>query len=169
MSQAIRMFFMVLIFAIISIMQWNLDADRTGTRQLKNSLEMAVHDASLALDESQLGEGFIVFDQTQARAYFRDSLMYHLTLDNHLTPLDSAFFQDPIDIKLLTFIDDKTIDPNNPAQTITFPYVYTHSEYDIVDILYGPSVVAVIETKSPRYFSGDKTLIRQAAVYEYFQ
>jgi len=168
MSQAIRMFFMVLVFAMISIIQWNLDADKTGTRNLKNALELAVHDASLALDESQLGQGLIVFDQVQAETNFQNSLMYHLNVNDSYEPQSASFFQDTIDVKVLTFIDDSTIDPNNPSTTVTFPYVYTNATYDVVDILYGPSVIAVVETKSPRYFSGEKAVLRQAAVYEYF-
>lgn len=169
MSQAIRGFFMVLVFAMVMIIQWNLDADKTGTRQLKNSLELAVHDASLALDEAQLGQGFIVFDQAQAEINFEESLQYHLKLNETLTPTTDSFYQSQVEVKLLKYFDDKTEDPNNPGTTITFPYTYTNAEYDIVDVLHGPSIVAVIETKSPRYFVGPDTVLRQAAVYEYFQ
>lgn len=149
------------------VIQFTLDADKTATRQLKNSLELAVHDSSLAIDETQMSQGYIVFDQRQAKINFRESLMYHLKLDSSYTPVVGSFYQKPFQVKLLEFIDDKTPDPNNPGQTITFPYVYTNSAYNIVDVLNGPCVVAVIETTSPRYFVGDSTTIRQAAVYEY--
>ncbi|WP_066412849.1 hypothetical protein [Sutcliffiella cohnii] len=168
MSEALRGFFLIFIFALIMNIQFNLDADKTATRQIKNSLELAVHDASLAVDENQLGKGFIVFDQGQAEIYFKDSLMFHLDLDSELVPNNDSFYEHPFELKLLQFVDDKTEDPNNPGQTITFPYIYTDSLYDIVEVLYGPSVIAVIETTSPRYFSGDGITIRQAAVYEYF-
>jgi len=167
MSTALRGFFFILLFALITVLQWNLDSDKTATRQLKNALELAVHDASLALDETQLSQGYIVFDQAQAELNFRQSLSYNLKLNNDLTPVSGSFYKQPFKIDLLQYFDDKTPDPNNPSKTISFPYVYSNAKYDVLEVLNGPCVVAVVETKSPRYFKGTPTLIRQAAVYEY--
>ncbi len=167
MGSTIKGIFLILIFALVSVIQWNLDSDKTATRQIKNTLELAVHDASLALDESQLSQGYIVFDQVQARTNFEESLKYHLKLDNNLIPISNSFYQHEIKIKHLEYIDDRTVDPSNPPQLVSFPYVYQNSKYDIVDVLDGPSVIAVLETRSPRYFAGNSITIRQAAVYEY--
>jgi hypothetical protein len=168
-SEALRGFFLIFIFALIMTIQYNLDADKTATRQLKNTLELAIHDASLAIDESQISEGYVVFDQLQAEMNFKESMMYHLKLDTNYTPTANTFYQNAFEVKLLEFIDDKTPDPNNPGQTITFPYVYTNATYDVVDVLNGPSVITVVETVSPRYFAGNENTIRQAAIYEYLQ
>jgi hypothetical protein len=168
-SEALRGFFLIFVFALIMTIQYNLDADKTATRQLKNTLELAVHDASLAIDESQISEGYVVFDQLQAEMNFKESMMYHLKLDTKYTPTANTFYQNAFEIKVLEFIDDQTPDPNNPGQTITFPYVYTNSTYDVVDVLNGPSIIAVVETVSPRYFSGNGNTIRQAAIYEYLE
>ncbi|WP_307794966.1 peptidase M23 [Alkalihalobacillus sp. BA299] len=169
MSEALRGFFLIFIFALIMIIQYNLDADKTATRQLKNTLELAIHDASLAIDENQISQGFVVFDQGQAEINFKESMMYHLRLDSNYVPVANSFYQNAFKIKVLEFIDDQTPDPNNPGQNITFPYVYTNSTYDIVDVLNGPSIIAVVETISPRYFTGNGNTIRQAAIYEYVE
>jgi len=172
-SEAIRGFFLVLIFALIMTMQFNLDSDRTTTRQLKNSLELAIHDASLAIDENQMSQGYIVFDQVQAKQNFDESFLYHLNLqkvnDTIYQPSSNSFYQNSFEIKLLHYIDDRTPDPNNPGEYITFPFTYTNATYDIVDVLNGPSIVAVVETVSPRYFRGSGNTIRQASVYEYLR
>lgn len=166
MSEALRSFFLVMIFGLITMMQWNLDADKTATRQLKNSLEIAVHDASLAIDESELIQGLLVFDEPQGTSNFKESLKYHLQLDDNLKPLPDSFYKNPFVIKKLVYIDEKTIDPNT-GNPVRFPYVYENTIYDVVDVLDGPSVIAIVETTSPRYFRGDAITIRQASVYEY--
>ncbi|WP_280140002.1 hypothetical protein [Mesobacillus persicus] len=42
---------------------------------MKNAVELAVHDVSLALDEAQLRNGEIVFDQAHAEQNLRVGLM----------------------------------------------------------------------------------------------
>lgn len=167
MSLAIRTFFLALIFALITSMQWNMDSDDTATRQLRNAMEIGVHDASLALDESQLANGYIVFDQAQATDQFKKALETQLHLNSSLIPLANTYYQHPFVIKQLLFFDDKTPDPNNPGKTITFPYIYQNPKYNVLEVLDGPSVLAVVETTSPRYFTGSGIPIRQASVYEY--
>lgn len=167
MSSAFRTFFLVLLFALITSMQYNMDSDSTATRQLRNAMEIGVHDASLALDESQLANGYIVFDQVQATAHFKKALETQLKLSPDLKPLPNTYYQHPFKIKQLLFFDDKTPDPNNPGKTITFPYVYQNAQYNVLEVLDGPSVLAVVQTTSPRYFNGRGQLIRQASVYEY--
>lgn len=164
MSEALKTMFMMLLFAGIISMQYNGDADRTANRQIKNALELAVHDAALALDESQLGQGRIVFDQVQALDNLQSSLEHNLNATSSTgyiyTPSADSFYQEDIMIEHLEFIDDSSH---------TFPMVYSNPKYDIIDSLSGPSVVAVVSTRSPRYFAGDKIIIRKAVVYEYFE
>lgn len=164
MAQTLKTMFLILIFAGIMAMQFNLDADRTSSRQIKNALELAVHDAALALDESQLSQGRIVFDQVQAFQNFKASLETNLYLQSSVgylySPITGSFYQEDIILEHIEYIDDSNS---------TFPKVYNNPNYDIVDMLNGPSIVAVISTKSPRYFAGEGIVIRKAVVYEYFE
>ncbi|MDQ0255480.1 hypothetical protein J2S74_002862 [Evansella vedderi] len=147
-------------------LQWNIETDLTTNSYMKNYLDIAVHDAALALDDEELSRGYVVFVQDVAEENFRQSLMFHLRLNYDLSPLEDSFFQDPVEIKLLEFFDDATIDPET-GEPISFPYVYHNEEYQIIDVLRGPGVVAVIEVQSPRYFRGEGMTIRKASVYEY--
>jgi hypothetical protein len=158
MAEAMRVVLLTVLFAFIMNIQTNLDTDKTATRQLKNAAELAAHDASLALNSTNLVDGNIVFDIQQATENIKKSLQFHLDLDDSLKPLADSLYQDNITIEHLEFIDDSNA---------TFPYNYFNPRYDIVDTLQGPSVIVVISTDSPRYFAGDSIKIRQAAVYEY--
>lgn len=167
MSNALRTFFLVALIVGILTLQLNIDTDLTSTRQLKNYLELAVHDAALALDEEQLTKGNFVFDQVQAEEHLKESLKFHLRLDENLIPLEASFFKHPIEIKYLGFLDQNTIDPSDSTTTISFPYTYSNSRYQLMEKVNGPSVIVVLETISPRYFLGTGRVIRQAVVYEY--
>lgn len=145
-------------------LQYNMDADRTATRQIKNALELAVHDASLALDQTQFSQGEIVFDQARALENLKLSLNSNLKLSSaggyYYIPEANSFYQEDIYLDHIEFIDDSNS---------TFPRTYSNPTYDIVDTLNGPSIVAVLATKSPRYFAGEGIIIRKAVVYEYLQ
>ena len=144
-------------------MQFNLDADKTSTRQLKNGLELAVHDASLAIIPEEMAEGRIVFDQFAAIENLQESLESNLDIESSAgyvyTPNQTSFFKKNLYLVHLEFIDDSV--------TSTYPYTYQNANYEILERLDGPSVIAVLATESPRWFVGGKTLITQAAVYEY--
>ncbi|MEC3018336.1 peptidase M23 [Bacillus cereus] len=158
MSEALKTMFLMMLFGFILMLQYNIDADRTSTRQLKNTLELALHDASLSLDETQLSRGKIVFDQGKADEKLKESLSYHLGLTKGLIPVKNSFYQHPFQIKSIEYIDEKKN---------KFPMDYKNPKYNIVNRLNGPAIIAVIETKSPRYFRGEGITITQAAVYEY--
>lgn len=158
MAEAMRAVLLTVLFAFIMNIQMNLDTDKTATRQLKNAAELAAHDASLSLNSTNLVDGSIVFDVQQATKNIKESLKFHLDLDDSLNPLSDSLYQDNVTVEYLEFIDDSNA---------TFPFNYYNPQYDIVDTLQGPSVIMVISTDSPRYFAGDSIKIRQAAVYEY--
>lgn len=164
MATTLRTVLLILLFAFIMQMQTNLDADKTATRQLKNSLEVAVHDASLAILPEGLAEGKIIFKQDAARANLKMSLENNLNLigtgDGMVyTPNPNAFFKKDLQLVDLEFIDDSI-----PR---TYPFVYTNPDYKIMEVVDGPCIIAVMTTESPRWFLGGTTTIRQAAVYEY--
>lgn len=163
MANSLKTMFLIMIFAGLVTMQYNIDADKTSTRQIKNALELAVHDAALALDESQLYQGGkIVFDQAQALDNLKVSLNTNLKLTSsggyYYIPQQTSFYKEDLFIEHIEFIDDSNA---------TFPMPYTNATYNILDTLNGPSIVAVLTTKSPRYFTGEGITIRKAVVYEY--
>lgn len=163
MSTTLRTVLLILLFAFIMQMQTNLDADKTASRQLKNSLELAVHDASMAIYPDRMAEGKLVFDQNTAKLNFKTSLEDNLKLSSKsetiFTPTDTSFLKNDVQLVDIEFIDDSI-----PR---TYPFVYTNPDYEIMEVVDGPCVIAVMTTESPRWFIGGTTTIRQAAVYEY--
>ncbi|KZE68044.1 peptidase M23 [Fictibacillus phosphorivorans] len=163
MATTLRTILFILLFAFITQIQFNLDADKTATRQMKNALEIAVHDAALATSPSDMANGRIVFDQTLATNNLKASLQDNLEATSDAgfvyTPNNDSLYKNELYLVHLEFIDDNV--------TTTYPYVYTNPYYEIIERVDGPSVIAVISTESPRWFNGNKTYIRQAAVYEY--
>ncbi|WP_163537303.1 peptidase M23 [Gracilibacillus sp. YIM 98692] len=167
MSEALRTIFLVMLFVGIMTIQMNMDADKTTARQLKNILELATHDAALALDESQLSEGRIVFDQVQAKEYLKESITHNMKVDNVLgdqeiyQPADDSYYHDSLYITDMIFLDDLNIS--------SFPYHYTNASYGIDTIINGPTIFVVGSIQSPRYFAGNGVLIEKTVMYEYFQ
>lgn len=165
MATTLRTVLFILLFALITQMQINLDADKTATRQIKNSLELAIHDAALAVSPVDMANGRIVFDQNLAINNLSESLKSNLRLDTVAgyvyTPKTDSLFKKELYISHLEFIDD--------SMTNTYPFTYVNEDYDIIETINGPSVIAVLTTESPRWFKGETTYIRQAAVYEYIK
>jgi hypothetical protein len=163
MATTLRTILFILLFALIIQMQLNLDSDKTATRQIKNALELAVHDAALAVSPVEMGVGRVVFDQNQAIENLKMSLEDNLDVASAggfvYNPNESSFFNNELYITHLEFIDDSI--------TTTYPYTYVNEDYEIMETVDGPSIIAVMTTESPRWFNGRTTYIRQAAVYEY--
>ncbi|MDE3840989.1 peptidase M23 (plasmid) [Bacillus methanolicus] len=162
MATTLRTALFILLFAFIIQMQFNIDADKTATRQIKNALELGVHDAALAVDHNAIADGKVIFDQSAAIDKLKESLELNLDLKSQAgfvyTPNESSFFKNELYIVHLEFVDDSNA---------TFPMVYSNPDYEILERINGPSVIAVMTTESPRWFKGNTTYIRQAAVYEY--
>jgi hypothetical protein len=151
-------------FTAIIVLQVHLDAVSTTSRTLKEVAEFATHDASLAVVEEQVVDnGLVEFVPAIAEERLKDSLKYHLRLKDSLSPyvlepLSNSFLDSPIEIKYIRYFDDTNT---------TFPYIYEDLAEGIVQPLYGPSVVALIEAQSPTPFVGTRKTIQRLAVYEY--
>jgi hypothetical protein len=156
---SLRAFFLCYMWAGLLAMQLNFEMDTSATRKLKNAMELAVHDAALSLKTEELMNGKIVFNQMVAEQNFRKSLEDNLRLNTSLEPLSDSFFKEPIVLKHLEYVDHST--------GSMFPMNYFNDKYHILDTLEGPAIVAVLETRGPRYFTGNKKVIRQAVVYQY--
>ncbi|WP_062350399.1 hypothetical protein [Bacillus kwashiorkori] len=98
-----------------------------------------------------------------AKQYLENSLERNLKIsrveENRYSPNPNSFLKNDVHVEFLDFIDDRV--------ARTYPFVYNPPYNNIVERINGPSVIAVITTKSPRWFYGKETIIRQAAVYEY--
>ncbi|WP_432806060.1 hypothetical protein [Mycobacterium sp. Z3061] len=163
METTLKTVLFILLFAFIIQMQYNLDADKTATRQLKSGIELAVHDAAMAVNPEKIAEGKIVFDENQAINNLKASLEANLNVRSNggyvYTPNKTSFYKNDLYIVDLVFLDDRLGKP--------YPFTYEDPTYNIIEQINGPSIIAVITTESPRWFNGRKTFIRQAAVYEY--
>jgi len=173
MGTALRTILLVLLFAIITQIQFNLDADKTATRQMKNALEIATHDAALAVDPISFSNGKIIFQNGEtvngnllpnnALENFKKSIESNLNVSSSggylYTPTSNSFFKNNLSLVELIYLDDRV--------DRTYPFTYSHPEYDFTQNIDGPSVIAIMITESPRWFVGGTTVIRQAAVYEY--
>lgn len=170
MSETIRAMFLVLMFAGITTLQFNMDADKTTSRQLQNTLEIATHDAALALDETRLAQGEMVFDQEQARYNIQQSIIANMDVDRTTEVYEwgavflkeeNSFYQSSLVLYEPIFIDD--------SNTNSFPFLYENKEYGIREWLYGPAIVLSASIQSPRYFAGNGRYLRKTVIYEYFQ
>ncbi|HET7628051.1 MAG TPA: hypothetical protein VFK44_06630 [Bacillales bacterium] len=167
MRETIRVWAISTLMIFAMVWQMNTIADADASKYLKEDLEIAVHDAAMCIDYRKLAEGIIIFDKKRAKQAFLDSLaanshmkpVHASSLDMH--PKPGSFFQDAFKVVTFDIIDDSHPDVDG------FPYSYHHPLYDM-DIVYdGPTIVAVVETYGPRYFSGEKSVIRRAASYSY--
>lgn len=164
MGEAIKTLLLFYFTFILWVLQLNLQMDAEAHYKLKESLEIAAHDAALQDVGAELAEGRIVFDKNQALESFKNSLIYSLKLEDagtELDPLPQSYFQDPIRIVFEHYIDD--------ANTVSYPFLYENPMYHIREVIRGPSVIFVVETKTPRHFRGQKKDIRKRVVYEYPQ
>lgn len=173
MGTALRTILLILLFAFITQIQFNLDADKTATRQLKNALEIAVHDAALAIDPVSFSNGKIVFENGEtvngislpntALDNLKKSIESNLGVTSgagHVfKPTSTSFFKNDLYLVDLIYLDDRV--------ARTYPFTYSHPQYNFTQTIEGPSVIAIMTTESPRWFVGDMTPITQAAVYEY--
>jgi hypothetical protein len=168
MRQAMRLWIKITGYILLWAVMFNMISDAKTTKYLKQDIVVAAHDASLMIDQTQLANGKVIFDKTptleQSATYraFVESLEHNTGLtyvsNNQLEAEGHPFQQDNFRIVSFELIDE---------ENYTFPHQFTHPLYDLEINLSGPTVVAVIETYSPRYFSGEKTLIRRASVYTY--
>ncbi len=157
-------FYICALFAVVMSLQVNLDSDVKGLDKLQRANEFAVHDAAIPLSLSNVSEGRFVFDQVQGRQNYIESLGYSLDSiwnGTEFIPTENSFFQAPIKLLYLEFVDS-----SNPSCS-TFPCEYNVPIVNSTESLSGPSVIAIVESESPRYFRGDPTPLRKYTIYEY--
>lgn len=151
MSEIIRVLFIVLLSVSSLVMSMNISVFARSTKFLKEDIEIAVHDASLAIDEIALSNGQIVFNETKAK-------------DNFIASFESNTGFSSNDYKILDF---KVFDQTNS----TFPVKYEPVNINFEDTFSEPTVFAIVETTTKKYFFGNskEKIIRRVASYSYKQ
>lgn len=116
---------------------------------LKEDLEIALHDAALQIDATELGLGRIVFDQDKAIQTFHESFQKNTGLS-----------KDDYELIEIEFFDQ--------SNTTSFPVEYEAELVKFSDVFTAPTVVAFVQTKQDAYFENvsNKDFI-QVASYTY--
>ncbi|PWW01226.1 hypothetical protein DFQ01_110116 [Paenibacillus cellulosilyticus] len=121
---------------------WDLD-ESLQTKlhaQLKQAVDLGTHDAALQVEPVALEQGEVRFEQTYT--VFLDALQRQLKLDSGLDPLATSVWKDGLQVVLF-----------EQVETGPFPRTYSSGPpYYYTDTLLGPSVVAIVKIKHPRYF-----------------
>lgn len=138
--QYIYVFVVMLTIFIFNTLYWstshiNINADL----RVKDAIDLATHDASLQVDQVQLKNGNIVFDQTRVDAVFRQSFSKNLYLDAGFNPLGNNILKQPIILKFLIGVDSGVFPMDYATPVPNVPIVH----------LYKPSVITIVEYKLP--------------------
>lgn len=146
MKQSIFVFALLAFYALSKTIILNQYTTEEARVLLKNSINLAAHDASLQIIGSELEKGKIVFDQIRANLAFRNTLYFNTGLDPvDLSPISNTIYTEKAEILYVEFIDDNT----RPGQS--YPFLYKNEIYNITSLVYGPSVVYVVSVPNPRY------------------
>jgi hypothetical protein len=157
-------FFICALFAMVLSLQVNVDADFKAMDKLQKANEFAVHDGAIPLKMNDLAAGGFNFDQVKGRDNYMASINFLLNAEwdgTEFIPDENSFFQEPIRLVYLDFVD-----ASHPSCS-SFPCSFNVPIINTVENLAGPSVLAILETESPRFFNGDPAPIRKLSIYEY--
>jgi len=157
-------FFISVLFSIVMNVQVNVDGDLKTMRMIKSANEFAVHDAAIPLNITNIAQGKWEFDEVQGRQNYISAINEKLntTYDgSKFVPKEDSFLQEPIEVLYLEFVDMNH--PSCPA----FPCSFNVPIVNKIENLAGPSVLAILQTETPRYFPGERQKIRKLSVYEY--
>jgi len=121
----------------------------TAYLRLKNSLDLATHDAALQIDKIELANGNIKF-ASNAEEVLMSTLQKNLHLDSNNFPLQPNMFRSSDALKVLVF---EKLETGCSASSVGFPCIYNNTTYNYVDTITGPSIVAIISMRHPRPFA----------------
>lgn len=138
-----------IIIAVTSmILSTNLSIYARTMQNLKEDLEIAVHDSSLQLNTEELSKGKIVFDKDKALDTFKESF-----------ELNSGIL--PSEYEIIEF---KVFDHSNTS----FPIEYQSSKTDFKDTFIYPTVLAIVRTYTDKYFfTSEVKPVTRIASYSY--
>lgn len=149
MNKLVLTIFLVIFTVFMLVMQINISTHGRTAKYLKEDLEIAVHDASLALDEEYFSDGYFVFDEEQALENFKDSF-----------ERNTGLTEGDYNITLFQVFDQLNT---------TFPYEFKDTKTGFTDTILYPTVLAIVQTSVSTYFFGtDETkMVDKVASYTY--
>ena len=148
METILRTVFVVFVAVSGLMMNMNLSYQAQTLHYAKEDLELAVHDATLEVNETEMANGRVVFDQARALTTFRNSF-----------ERNSRLSASEYEIVEMTYLDDVTS---------SFPYTYTSANGVVEDVFLAPTIIAFIRVKSDAYYTKSSTKsFTQMASYSY--
>ncbi|MEK6190601.1 MAG: M23 family metallopeptidase [Carnobacterium alterfunditum] len=148
MENLLRAIFIAFIAVFGLVLNANLSSHAQTLHYFKEDLEVAVHDAALELNETELSRGNLVFDQEKARETLLESF-------GEISKLEPTSYE-LIDI---VFIDDSNS---------VFPVRHNNGTVNFTDTFEEATIVAVVKGKSNAYFADDSNRdFIQIASYSY--
>ncbi len=155
-------FTLLISIVCLTFWMWQVDDNLTclANERLKNAVNYAAHDASLQVDQTELGRGRIVFRSAAAEAAFQKTLADNLFLEPDLVPKPKNLFGQKFSVLYTDYIDDR--------DGVNYPYFYENSSYGISHWIYGPAVVFAVQVPRPRAFQVNPVyFLVKWAVFEY--
>lgn len=143
MRQIMMVLMLTVLWAWLTITQTNNDIQTQAIQTLQNAGNLAAHDASLAIDASNVGNSQIIFNQTAASQIFRQ------TFDENagFAPSTNQATTDSRFTGYVTILTTVYIDDSNA----TFPYDYANAAYGINAVLTSPAVIYVVQVQTQSY------------------
>lgn len=160
--------FLIILASVLTL--WVKDTETyvmdRGFRQLQYSVQHAVHDGALQVDENARAEGKVIFEPDKAEEMIRFSLQKNLGLNNQLRPISTILVEGEVVIEEIVYFDENWIDPetNMPIQ---YPYIWAYvdpvTNEAVARTIFGPSIALVLDVK----VKGDDRRIKKIAIQEY--
>jgi hypothetical protein len=152
------------LWAFINVYQVELELYDTGLERVEYALEHAVHDVGLNVDKSALTQGKVLYLEAGADDILVDTLRKNISINTNMEPEDSVLIKDKFTILDRQFIDHDYINPLT-GTIITFPFEYKYSDgtNEFNRIIFGPSVVYIVETT----FYGEQEPHQFVTIQEY--
>lgn len=139
---------------IIFITSLNIAFQYTNKDHTKQLIDIATHAAALDIDPVQAALGRIVWDTNKGTASFYNYFRKNLHLDGNNIPLQGSYLTATPIVHYLGFVTNSNY-PFTYTKIITlYPGTAQQTTRSIHTILYGPSIVAMVEVNQKMYGQG---------------
>lgn len=136
-----------ILFTLTLIFQTDTHMFQERKFMLKTTAEEIAAAGAQYFDRAEYGNGYYVFNPTEAKEAMSYILKDHLRLNESLQPTEQSYWKQSGAIQYdVTFIDYSVSSNTFPAT-----YEYTHFGQTHSVLLFGPSVITTINVGEPRY------------------
>lgn len=161
---------MFMIILVSALTLWVKDTETyimdRGFRQVQYSVQHAVHDGALQINEDAKAEGKVIFETELAEEKIRESLQMNLGLDSQLRPISTILLEGDVVIEEIVYFDENWIDPAT-SKPVEFPYIWayvdTKTNEAVARTIFGPSVALVLDVQ----VTGEDRRTKKIAIQEY--